>query len=126
MTLLSNLLIIGGALMVWRADLYRNEAHRKLGDTIFYIRVDKDLASTHQTTMISLETAKNLIYTTPRTSVMYFFPKIHKLDNPGRPIVSVCGCPTELVSSFLDRIMATLVMDLPSYIKDTNHALQVH
>jgi hypothetical protein len=38
---------------------------------------------------------------------MYFFPKIHKPDNPGRPIVSVCGCPTELVSSSLDdRVMA--------------------
>jgi hypothetical protein len=40
---------------------------------------------------------------------MSFFPKIHKPDNLGRPIVSVCGCPTELVSSSLDdRVMAPL------------------
>jgi hypothetical protein len=56
---------------------------------------------------------------------MYFLPKIHKPDNPGRPIVSACGCPTEIISSFLDRVMAPLVKDLPSYIKDTKHALQI-
>jgi hypothetical protein len=42
---------------------------------------------------------------------MYFLPKIHKPDNPGRPIVSACGCPTELISSFLDCVMAPLVKE---------------
>ena len=41
-------------------------------------------------------TAKNLIFTTPRTSCIYFKPKIYKSDNPGHPIVSACSCPTEL------------------------------
>ena len=41
----------GGALVVWRADIYRNEAHRQLGDATFYRRVDKDLTSIHQTTI---------------------------------------------------------------------------
>ncbi len=62
---------------------------------------------------------------TPRTPVMYFLPKIHKPDNPGRPIVSACSCPTELISSYLDQVMAPLVRNLPSYIKDTKHALQI-
>jgi hypothetical protein len=56
---------------------------------------------------------------------MYFLSKIHNTDNPGRPIVSACGCPTKLISSFLDHVMAPLVKDLSSYIKDTNHALQI-
>ena len=56
---------------------------------------------------------------------MYFLPKIHKPNNSGRPIVSACSCPTELISSFLDHVMAPLVKDLPSYIKDTKHALQI-
>jgi hypothetical protein len=30
----------GGTLVVWRADLYRNEAHRQLGDATFYSWVD--------------------------------------------------------------------------------------
>ena len=36
-----------------------------------------------------------------------------------------CGCPTELISSYLDHVMAPLVRNLPSYIKDTKHALQI-
>ena len=49
---------------------------------------------------------------------------IHKPDNPGRPIVSAYSCPTELLSSFLDNVMFPLGKTLPSYIKDTKHALQ--
>ena len=70
-------------------------------------------------------TTKNLIVTTPRTSCIYFKPKIHKPNNPGRPIVSACSCPTELISSYLDRIKVPIVKSLPSYIKDTNHALEI-
>ncbi|CAH3119135.1 unnamed protein product, partial [Pocillopora meandrina] len=70
-------------------------------------------------------TAKNLIITTPRTSCIYFLPKIHKPNNPGRPIVSACSCPTELISSYLDKVMAPIVKTLPSYIKDSQHALEI-
>ena len=63
-----------------------------------------------------------IIATTPRTPVIYFLPKIHKPDNPGRPIVSTCSCPTELITSFLDNVMFSLIKTLPSYIKDTKHA----
>ena len=69
-------------------------------------------------------TAQNLIITTPRTSCIYFKPKIHKPNNPGRPIVSACSCPTELISSYLDKVMTPIVKSLPSYIKDSNHALE--
>ncbi len=126
----------GGALVVRRADLYRDEAHRQLNDTDFYSRVDRDLTPTHQTTISNIihtfitngdlpHTAKNLISITPRTPVMYFLPKIHNPDNPGRPIVSACGCPTELICSYLDNVMAPLVRNLPSYIRDTKHVLQI-
>ena len=121
---------------MWRADLYRNEAQRQLSDSAFYRRVEEDLTSTHQTTIRKTITnlistgelpvsAGNLLVDTPRTPVMYFLPKIHKPDNPGRPVVSTCGCPTELISSYLDHVMAPLVEELPSYIKDTKHALQI-
>ena len=41
-----------------------------------------------------------------------------------RPIVSACSCPTELISSYLDKVMTPIVKSLPSYIKDSNHALE--
>ena len=53
------------------------------------------------------------------------FTQIHKPNNPGRRIVSVCSCPTELISSYLDKIMAPIVKTLPSYIKDSQHALEI-
>ena len=126
----------GGAVVVWRTDLYRQEAFRQLSDTSFYAKVDKDLTSANQKTvkktiqdLIDKQelpvTAKNLIVTTPRTSHIYFKPKIHKPNNPGRPIVSACSCPTELISSYLDRIMVPIVKSLPSFIKDTNHTLEI-
>ena len=109
---------------------------RQLSDTSFYAKVDKDLTLINQNIVKNTindliakqelpATAKNLIITTPRTSCIYFLPKIHKPNNPGRPIVSACSCPTELISSYLDKIMAPIVKTLPSYIKDSQHALEI-
>jgi len=38
----------GGAVVVWRTDLYRQEAFRQLSNTSFYAKVDKDLTTTNQ------------------------------------------------------------------------------
>ena len=89
----------GGATVVWRTDLYQREAIRQLSDPTFYTKVNKDLTSTNQKIvkdtiqeLITKQqlpvTAQNLIITTPRTSCIYFIPKIHEPSNPGRPIVS--------------------------------------
>ena len=37
-----------------------------------------------------------------RTAVFNLLPKIHKQGNPGQPIVSLCGAPTEKISQFVD------------------------
>ncbi len=113
---------------MWRADLYQKEALRQLSDTSFYAKVDKDLTSTNQQIVKSTinnliikqelpASTANLIITTPRTLRIYFLLKIHKPNNPGRPIVSACSCPT-------DKIMAPIVRSLPSYVKDSQHTLQ--
>ena len=103
---------------------------KKLSDTSFYAKIQKDLTSknqklvkdTIQNLIVNQElpdSASNLIINTPRTSCIYFLPKIHKPNNPGRPIASACSCPTEPISSYLHRIMTPIVKSLPSYIKDT-------
>ena len=46
----------GGAVVVWRADLYQKEASRPLSDTSFYDKVNKDL------TLINQTIVKNTIY----------------------------------------------------------------
>ena len=70
-------------------------------------------------------TATNLIVDYPRTSRSYLLPKIHKPGNPGRPIVSACNCPTELLATYLDKITSPMVRGFPSYVKDTNHMLDI-
>ena len=126
----------GGTTVVWRTNLYQQEPMQQLSDPTFYTKVNKDLTSADQKivkdTILELITkqelpitTQNLIITTPRTSCIYFKPKIHKPNNPGHPIVSACSCPTELILSYLDKVMTPIVKSLPSHIKDSNHALEI-
>ena len=70
-------------------------------------------------------TATNINVEHPRTSKFYLLPKIHKPGNPGRPIVSACSCPTELLALYLDHVTAPFVRSLDSYGRDTTHMLNI-
>lgn len=126
----------GGAIVVWRKDLYLTEAQRQLSDNNTYRRLERDITAEHQETVSNtikdLVTAEslpsaaiNLINPSPRTSKFYLLPKIHKVDNPGRPIVSACSCPTERISLYLHETLKPMVEALPSYVKDSSHALRI-
>ena len=126
----------GGAVVVWSRDLYIQEANCQLSDDRFYQRLEADPTQDYQkivkdtlkdmvATCELPPMAQHLVVTTPRTSRFYMLPKIHKPGNPGRSIVSACSCPTENISAYLDEVMAPFVRNLPTYIKDTNHALRV-
>ena len=58
-----------------------------------------------------------------RTSCINFLPKIHKPNNLGRPIVLACSCPTEVISSGLDKIMAPIVKTFGHHISKTANTL---
>ena len=101
----------GGVAVVWRTDLYQEEAIRQFSDPTFYNKVNKEVTCANQkivkdtieeliTKQEQPVTAQNLIIaiTTPRISYIYFKPKIHKPNNPGRPIVSACSCLSEVIS----------------------------
>ena len=49
----------GGAVVVWRTNLYKQEAFRQLADTKFYAKVKKDLTQANQ--KIVKDTVKKLI-----------------------------------------------------------------
>ena len=81
----------GGALVVWRVDLYQKEAIRQLSDTSCNVKVDKYFTSTDQQIVKSTPndlivkqelpaTATNFIITTTRTSCIYFKLKISKVS----------------------------------------------
>uniref|UniRef100_A0ABM0MZ22 Uncharacterized protein LOC102800581 n=1 Tax=Saccoglossus kowalevskii TaxID=10224 RepID=A0ABM0MZ22_SACKO len=111
----------GGAVVVWRRDLYLVEAERQLSDTDSYRALDVDLTNEIQREIgdvvngyiakgdLPIE-AKNLIVRRPRTSVFYLLPKIHKVNNPGRPIVSACNCPTEHIARYLDSMLRPIIV----------------
>jgi hypothetical protein len=48
--------------------------------------------------IIDEKTLKYLIPDSPKPGRFYLLPKIHKANNPGRPIVSANGHPTEKIS----------------------------
>ena len=56
---------------------------------------------------------------------LYLLPKIHKtlLNEPGRPVISNCGTPTEKVSVFLDHHLKPIMQKGLSYIRDSQHFL---
>ena len=51
----------------------------------------------------------------PKARRFYLLPKIHKVKNPGRPIVSANGHPIEKISKFVDFHLRPHVEALPSH-----------
>uniref|UniRef100_H3B8U1 Uncharacterized protein n=1 Tax=Latimeria chalumnae TaxID=7897 RepID=H3B8U1_LATCH len=122
----------GGAVVVWSKDLYIKEANRQLSESNFHTKVPDDLTQQFQTIVISTienailnkqlpGSAYNLIVENPHCSRFYLLPKIHKQNNPGRPIVSACSCPTEFISKFLGDTLRHIVESLSTYVKDSIH-----
>ena len=50
-------------------------------------------------------------------------PKIHKNDNPGRPVVTPVNCHTPGISKYVDYHLQPIVKDIPSYVRDTKDFL---
>ena len=115
----------GGAVVVWARPLYIQEAQKQLCEQRFYQKLSADPLQDYQRKVKSTvnemiatwalpPSVKNLVVTTPHTSRFYLLPKIHKPNNPGRPIVSAYSCPTEKISAYLDEVQAPFVKMLPT------------
>ena len=125
----------GSAVVVMSLEDYRKEANRQLSDNQHYQQLEADPTedfAAEITTIIKEMTEKESIDDTtkkfltplnPRPSRFYLLPKIHKLNNSGRPIISLCDAPTEKISLFVDHHLRPFVELLPSYLRDTTHFL---
>ena len=109
----------GGAIVILNKTDYIQEGLRQLNDRHFYIPLENDL-----TLKITMENIEYLMPKCCRTQIFYLLPKIHKANNPGRPIVSACDGPTEKLSAFIFFYLQPLAQTTKSYITDTNHFLQ--
>ena len=71
------------------------------------------------------DTAAALLVEKPKCSNFYILTKFHKPGNPGRPVVSCCSCPTNVISKYLSDTLKPIVRALPTFVNDTNHALNL-
>ena len=67
--------------------------------------------------------AKALLVDNPKTACFYLLPKVHKINNPGRPITNAINSPTSSIAEFVDYQLQPMVQNLKSYIKDTTDFL---
>ena len=126
----------GSAIVVMDKVDYLEEANRQLTDERFYKKLDSDPTEEFSTKItqelkimkenshIDKNTFDYLKPDKPKVGRFYLLPKIHKVNNPGRPIVSANGHPTEKISEFVDFHLRPHVEALPSHLKDTTDYLQ--
>lgn len=127
----------GGAIVVMNTADYIKEALRQLNDTSFYKRLDADPTMDFKETLkqkiyalwrdkkICDKAATTLVPLSPSAGRFYMLPKIHKPNNPGRPIVSANGTVTEDLSCYVDSLIRHLPATYQSFLRDTNHFLSV-
>ena len=81
-----------------------------INDTIQRLKKEK---------LLKEKNADGLKVSNPKTPKFYMQPKIHKKDNPGRPVVSSVNCQTSSIYKNVDYHLQPIVKDIPSYVRDT-------
>ena len=121
----------GGAVVVQDVLEYVKEANRQLADNNFYKKLKENPTSEYSALvenalddlkhkgLLEEKLADKLKPVNPRTPKLYLLPKIHKKNNPGRPVVSSVGCHTEKISKFVDHHLQSMNRNLESYVQDT-------
>ena len=102
---------------------YIDEANRQLNDTNNYEQLDFDPTELHtekkNENLLTLRTANSLLEEKIKTPEFHLLPKIHKANNPGRPVISSVHCHTSRISEFVEYYLQPEVKKLKSYVKDT-------
>ena len=123
----------GGTVVITDTDSYIKEANRQLSDKVSYKQWTQDPTLQHnrmvnQTIekfknekLLPQKIADGLKITNPKTPKFYVSPKIHKTNNPGRPVINSIECHTSEISRFVDHDLQPVVKQIPPYIKDSNH-----
>ncbi|CAH3193840.1 unnamed protein product, partial [Porites evermanni] len=126
----------GGATVILNTTDYLQEAKRQLDNDTYYKRIEEDCTSGHEQTInhciddlvkngeIQHDVAKLLKPAQSRTPIFYMLPKIHKINHPGRPVISSVNSHTEKISAYVDEFLRPIAERLPSYIRDTTDFIQ--
>ena len=121
----------GGATIILNTGDYITEGMRQLSNEEYYKRVEEDLTSQHEQLInqlisdlindgdLDMDTGQLLRPANSRTPIFYMLPKVHKPNNPGRPVISSVNSHTETLSAYVDDFLRPLAQALPSHIRDT-------
>ena len=125
----------GGALVIMDVDDYIKEANRQLDDTEFYRKLQNDPTATYSERinkaidkfqnegLITEKVANGLKIDKPKASKFNLSPKIHKKNNPGRPVINSVNCHSSKISQYVDFHLQPEVCKLKSYVKDSTDAI---
>ena len=114
---------------------YTDEANRQLNDTNNYEQLDFDPTELHtekikseinnlkNENLLTLRPANSVFEEKIKTPEFHLLPKIHKANNPGRPVISSVNCHTSRISEFVDYYLQPEVKKLKSYVKDTTELI---
>ena len=125
----------GGKIVIMNRLDYNGKCLNLLEDESHYKKIDvdalQDITDNVLTTLRNLSSVfepsviKFLTAETNPLGRFYGLPKIHKRNTPLRPIVSASGTLLENASLVIDFLIKDLPQSTPSYVKDTNHFLQI-
>jgi len=116
---------------------YETKIYTMLNDNNTYTLTDIDDTTTVKTKAdellftlynqhyINKKQFTNLTDFIPRTPQFYGIPKIHKINNPLRPIVSQIDGPTSSISKYLDKLLTIAEAQIPFLLQDTTAFLQL-
>ena len=122
----------GGAVVIMDTHKYIEEADRQLSDSTTYKKLQNDptlqykelvndtITRFKKEKILPQNIADGLSTSNPRTPKFYLSQKIHKPNNPGRPVVSSVDCHISNISRYVEYHLQPIVKNIPSYIKDTN------
>lgn len=120
----------GGATVILNTTDYLQQAKRQLDNDMYYRKIKEDSTLGHEQTInhcidnlvknreIQHNVAKLLKPAQSRTQIFYMLPKIHQINNPGRPVISSVNSHTEKISAYVDEFFRRITERLPSYIRD--------
>jgi len=115
---------------------YKHKVLEMLNDTAVYKQLDTDdtklvkaqsddlILSLKDNKLINIKQTRNLLNYTACTPKFYGVPKIHKKDNPLRPIVSQIKGPTESINKYIHELLLVGEAEIPYLFKDTTAFLQ--
>ena len=126
----------GGSIVIMNTTDYITEPERQLNNPDHYEKQEDPTQkfNTHINNLINQAWRLNIIDDTtynnlqtkkPRIPTFYLLLKMHKQNNPGRPIVNGIGSVTEKISAYVDKFPRKFTPRIPSYIKDTTHFLNI-